>query len=73
MKKLGMHFGVVEVILLMLDYTSSLPMDEMIIKKMLYLKFLVREYLKKKKFLNKVIKNKEDNMESHKEALRSFH
>ena len=48
MKKLGMHFVAMEVILLMLDYAPSLPLDGMIIKGVPYLKFLVRGYLKKK-------------------------
>ena len=56
MKKLGMHFAVVEVILLVLDYAPSLPMDEIISKGVPYLKFLVRGYLKKKKCLSKIDK-----------------
>ena len=56
MKKLGIHFVVMEVILLVLDYAPSLPLDEMIIKGVPYLKFLVRGYLKKKKCLSKIRK-----------------
>ena len=56
MKKLGIHYVVMEVILLVLDYAPSLPLDEMIIKGVPYLKFLVRGYLKKKKCRSKINK-----------------
>ena len=56
MKKLGMYFVVMKIILLMLNYAPSLPLDKMIIKGVSYLKVLVRGYLKKKKYLNKIDK-----------------
>ena len=58
MMKLETHVVVVDVILLMLDYAPSLPMDEMIFKGVPYLKFLVKGYLKKKRSLNKIINDK---------------
>ena len=51
---LGMHAVVVDVIMLILDYAPSLPMDEITKKGIPYLKFLVKSYLKKKRSLTKI-------------------
>ena len=54
---LGMEAVVVDVILLILDYAPSLPKDDIIKKGVPYLKWLVRNYLKKNRSLNKICKD----------------